>query len=276
MRDREFSVVVPTFGRPALLAEAVASVLAQSVSDLECIVVDDAGEPPAILDTDDVRVRVIRHERNRGLSAARNTGIAAARGAAVAFLDDDDLLATDRLAIAREGLSRAPVAICFRGNHPGGGPGRNRVLEGDVRDVIADRAVPHVGQACVARDALVPFDESLRAGEEVDWWLRLSSRRRVTTVPRIGYLFRIHAGARSGNGAAVRARSRQRVLALHAEYFRAHPSAEAFQWMRVGLLAEQAGDRSTARRAFARSLRRRPSPNVAWHLGRTLVAGGRA
>lgn len=275
MSEPSFSVVIPTYGRPVLLREAVASVLAQDVTDLECIVVDDAGDPGVDLDVRDDRVRVIRRERNGGLSAARNTGIAASRGRAVTFVDDDDVLTPDRLSIAREGLARAPVAICFRGNHPGGAAGRNRILDGDVRHSIADEAVPHVGQACVAREALVPFDEALRAGEEIDWWLRVAAMHRVATVPRIGYLFRIHDGERSGNGAAVRARSRRQVLDRHAAYFRAHRTADAFQWMRVGLLAERAGDTAAARRAFARSLVRRPSPRLIWHLGRSLAGGGR-
>src|SRR5262249_62076322 len=108
-------------------------------------------------------------------------GIRAARGRAITFLDDDDLMAPDRLAIAREGLERAPVAICHRGDHPGGLPGRNRVLDGWVHDRIADEAVPHVGQACVERGALPLFDEGLRAGGEVEWGLRLTAPQQGAT-----------------------------------------------------------------------------------------------
>ena len=273
MAEPAFTVVIPTHGRPALLDEAIRSVLAQEELSLECVVVDDAGDPPARVPADG-RVRLVRHRSNRGLSAARNTGIRMARGRAITFLDDDDLLAPDRLTIARQGLARAPVAICFRGDYPGGTPGRNRRLDGDVLDQILDEAVPHVGQACVAREVIPAFDDELRAGEEIDWWLRLVSSNHVVTVPRIGYLFRVHEGARDGNGADVRVRARLTLLERYAPYFRTHRTADAFQWMRLGLLAEQAGDRPTARRAFARSLARRPRPNVAWHLARSL--GGAA
>jgi glycosyltransferase involved in cell wall biosynthesis len=270
MADPRFSVVIPTYGRPDLLRETVASVLAQTIDDLECIVVDDAAAVPAPA-FDDPRVVSIRHQENLGLSGARNTGIRAARGDYVTFVDDDDLLTPDRLEIAAEGLRRAPVAICFRGNHPGTKPGRNRILDGNVYDEIATRPVPHVGQACVERGSVLPFDAHLRAGEEVDWWLRMSRELRVATVPRVGYLFRNHAGVRAGNGSDVRWRARIDVLAMHADYFRAHRAAAAFQWRRVGLLALESGDRAVARRAFARALATRPEKAAAWHLARTMV-----
>jgi glycosyltransferase involved in cell wall biosynthesis len=267
MGDPLFSVVIPTFGRPALLAEAVRSVRLQDRDDVECIVVDDAGSVPASVTGD--RITVIRHAINQGLSGARNTGIEAASGRYVTFLDDDDLLAPRRFEIASAALARAPVAICFRGDHPGGRPGRNRILEGWVHDDIAIEAVPHVGQACVERDALVPFDRSLRAGEEIDWWLRLSAGTQVATEPEIGYLFRLHDGARPGSGSRERMQARLVVMDRHADYFHAHPQAAAFQWKRVGLLAERAGDHQMARDAFRRSLRLRREPRTAWHVART-------
>jgi glycosyltransferase involved in cell wall biosynthesis len=89
-----FSVVVPTFERVEFLARAIESVLAQTCRDLEVVVVDDGpSEPIAALVRahPDGRVRLVRHDRNRGVAAARNTGIAAAAGMFVGFLDDDDL-----------------------------------------------------------------------------------------------------------------------------------------------------------------------------------------
>ena len=65
------------------LVEAVDSVLGQTVADLELIVVDDGSDPPiaALLNNrQDRRLRIVRHTRNRGLSAARNTGWQAATG----------------------------------------------------------------------------------------------------------------------------------------------------------------------------------------------------
>lgn len=87
------SVVIPTYNRAEAVRRAVDSVLAQTLDDLEVIVVDDASTD-SVCDTvegyDDPRLRLFRHETNRGGSAARNTGIEHARGEYVAFLDSDD------------------------------------------------------------------------------------------------------------------------------------------------------------------------------------------
>ncbi|AUV82860.1 glycosyl transferase family 2 [Salinigranum rubrum] len=87
------SVVVPTYNCADVLPRTIESVLAQTLSDLELIVVDDAStdETESVVSGyDDPRIRYVRHPTNRGGSAARNTGIANARGTYVAFLDADD------------------------------------------------------------------------------------------------------------------------------------------------------------------------------------------
>src|SRR6476661_2260120 len=105
MATPTFTVIVPTYGRPEFLADALASIVAQSFADFECIVVDDASPEPASLPADS-RLRVIRREFNGGPPAARNTGIEAARGRYVAFLDDDDVWTRRRLEDALEAHSR--------------------------------------------------------------------------------------------------------------------------------------------------------------------------
>lgn len=95
------SVMMPAYEAGATLREAAASVLGQTVGELELIVVDDGSSVPAAeLLGDlraDARLRVIRHARNRGLSAARNTALAAARAPLVSQLDADDLWEPDYL-----------------------------------------------------------------------------------------------------------------------------------------------------------------------------------
>jgi glycosyltransferase involved in cell wall biosynthesis len=88
------SVVIPAFKRIDWLRRAIDSVLAQSVSELEVVVVDDGpSDEVAQLAAHhtDPRVRCVRHSVNRGVAAARNTGIAATRAPVIGFLDHDDV-----------------------------------------------------------------------------------------------------------------------------------------------------------------------------------------
>lgn len=265
-----FTVIVTTHRRPSLVVEAVQSVLTQTVSELECIVVDDASPDAPRLPSDD-RLHLIRREVNGGTAASRNTGLAAATGSFVTFLDDDDLFTEDRLEMVEDALQRSPIVVCWARfldgpAHPG------RVLEGNVGDSIADSLVPHVGTTTIRRDLAQAFDERLRAGEDVDWWLRMAQTGPVATVPRHGYLYRRHPGPRHLKEPVDKASSHMRILERHSDYFASHPRAAAFRWKRVGLLAEKSGDLATARKAFARSFRYRPVPRTIWHLTRSMWA----
>src|SRR5262245_51722410 len=87
------TVVIPVFNRAQAVQRAVASVLAQTCQDFEIIVVDDGSTdstPAVVAALSDPRLTLIRHERNRGGSAARNTGYRAGSAPFVAFLDSDD------------------------------------------------------------------------------------------------------------------------------------------------------------------------------------------
>lgn len=97
------SVVIPTYNRPTLLADAVESVLEQTYDRIEIVIVDDGSttHPETALEdaqlpldgassTRVVAIRVLNHDVNLGANVARNTGISASQGDYVAFLDDDD------------------------------------------------------------------------------------------------------------------------------------------------------------------------------------------
>jgi glycosyltransferase involved in cell wall biosynthesis len=104
------SVILPTHNRPHFLREALASLIAQKESRWEAIIVDDASDIPvdisAFSDQLRGRARVIRHTYPQGGAAAKNTGITHAAAPLVAFLDDDDVYATDYLSRAIDVLDR--------------------------------------------------------------------------------------------------------------------------------------------------------------------------
>lgn len=87
------SVIIPAYNRAHTIERALGSVLAQTFTDYEIIVIDDGSRDNTIeLCTafGDTRIKILRHEENRGAAAARNTGVLAACGEFVAFLDSDD------------------------------------------------------------------------------------------------------------------------------------------------------------------------------------------
>jgi glycosyltransferase involved in cell wall biosynthesis len=113
-----FSVILPTHNRPALLAEAIASLAGQSFTDFEIIVIDDASSPPVdaihLSGLANQPVQVLRNDLSQGGAASKSAGIRKARGRWVAFLDDDDLLAEDHLQVLASALAdRTEVEVCF-------------------------------------------------------------------------------------------------------------------------------------------------------------------
>jgi GT2 family glycosyltransferase len=96
------SVVIPVFNQESLITACVRSVQAQTITDIEIIVVDDAStdgtaNTVAKLGAHDPRIRLVRCERNSGPGVARNRGIALSTGTWVALLDADDVYHPDRL-----------------------------------------------------------------------------------------------------------------------------------------------------------------------------------
>ena len=158
-----FSIVVPTYGRPEFLGECLASILQQTVEDFEVIVVDDASPEPVELPVEDARVRLLRRDTNGGPAAARNTGMAVAMGTYLAFCDDDDLFAPQRLQLAVEGLERAPVACCFN-RYLDMPAGRPVAVEGDVADTILDDMAPHLGRTALRRELAPRLRRTVRRG----------------------------------------------------------------------------------------------------------------
>lgn len=94
------SVIVPTANRPQLVTRAVKSALAQSLTNIEVVIVIDGPDPEttqALNAIADHRLRLIQNPRSRGSAEARNVGVRAAQGEWVAFLDDDDEWLKDKL-----------------------------------------------------------------------------------------------------------------------------------------------------------------------------------
>lgn len=269
MSEPVFSIIVPAYGRPELLAEALASVVAQTFRDFECIVVDDASPVPLEI-PDDQRFRPVRRTVNGGQPISWNTGLDHARGRFVTFLDDDDLFTPERLSLALEGLARAPLSICWaEWTDRRGRTSWKRMLEGDIKDRILDDVIPHVGQMAMRRDAVPRFDERFTLKADVEWWIRVAQRLPAATIPRVGYIWRTHSGPRLSSRDLDRARGNLLLLQVHSGYFAAHPRHAAYRWRRIGAAAYRLGEYRLARQAFGRAAQLRPDARTLFLFARS-------
>jgi hypothetical protein len=168
-----------------MLSGALASALGQRGVELEVIVVDDGSDPPVSEGlVSDHRLRVARHDTSAGVSAARNTGIEQARAPWIAFLDDDDLWAPDKITSQLNAAEKADAAWAYGGDVTVDDD--LRVIAGEPPpspgEVMADlesyNSVPAGASNVIVRaDALAaagPFDPSLKTSEDWDMWIRLA------------------------------------------------------------------------------------------------------
>jgi len=96
----EVSIIIPTYNCEDYIAQALESVFAQTYSNFEIIVVDDASTDSTleiVRSFEDPRLKVIARPRNKGVSSVRNCGIRQAKGRWIALLDSDDWYAPERL-----------------------------------------------------------------------------------------------------------------------------------------------------------------------------------
>ena len=190
----EVSVVIPTQQRPALLREAVHSVLTQTFANLEVIIVPNAATTETIDAAEEIRradrrVRVVVLLMPVGnISAARNAGIAAAKGDWIAFLDDDDLWLPHKLErqlqFARQ--TGADMVNCDFVDFPITMPHVPvaQLQKMNLAEVLMlDNHTPAGSSGAVVRAdvmrSLGGFDRRMRCCEDWDMWRRIASRYRV-------------------------------------------------------------------------------------------------
>jgi glycosyltransferase involved in cell wall biosynthesis len=180
------SVIIPTRDRIAPVQRALASVRRQREVALEVVVVDDGSTPEvaaALAGLQDDDVRVVRNPRSRAPAGARNVGIDAARGEWVAFLDDDDYWAPDKLRCQLEALAHAGASWAWSGAAYVTGEGellwaQRAPTPDEAREQIPSGTVIPAGASNVIarRDLLLDlggFDERIFHLPDWDMWLRL-------------------------------------------------------------------------------------------------------
>jgi glycosyltransferase involved in cell wall biosynthesis len=190
-----FSVIIPAFNRRDFLKKAVSSVLCQTCGDLELIVIDDGstdGTSDAIHSFDDIRLKYI-YKANEGVSSARNKGLEMARGRFIAFLDSDDRWTKEKLETAERYIREHPGIEVFHTEEIWYKNGRllsQKQKHAKPSGHVYRKAIPlcciSISTAVIKKtvlDEIGHFDETLKACEDYDLWLRVTSRYEVKLIP---------------------------------------------------------------------------------------------
>lgn len=179
------SVIIPTHNRADFLAQAIDSVLSQTYTNFELIVVDDGSgdETQPLLSSYGKALTALRQE-NRGPAAARNTGIRAARHPLLAFLDSDDQFTRHKLALQVAAMEAQPEMLIshtretwFCNGHHRNQKKQHAKEGGDI--FARNLALCMVGMSTVmVRQELFErvglFDETFPCCEDYEFWLRAS------------------------------------------------------------------------------------------------------
>ena len=213
--------------------------LGQTYSDIELVVVDDGStdDTPTILEKiTDPRLRVIR-QPNAGLSAARNTGLRESQAPLVTFLDLDDYFFPDKLKIQADYLAEHPDISMVVGRAQYIDPSGIPILEPDhtktkliLPNLLFENPIC-VSAVLLRRSSLElvgDFDESLRACEDFDLWIRLlDAGCRLAWVNHLAVAYRIHPGQMTRQSE----RMRIAIFSMLDKFFgRQDPAGELFAY----------------------------------------------
>lgn len=189
-----FSVVIPTYNRAHCVTRAVDSVLAQTFTDFECIVVDDGStdNTSQLLSPykNNIQYRYIAHS---GVSAARNTGIIHSNGEWFAFLDSDDLWLPQKLAVQYEYIQSHPDILIHQTDEMWIRKGRrvnpmkkHQKKEGHIFEDCLHLCLVSPSAVVVHRSVFEKvgmFDERMPACEDYDLWLRVAWQYYIGFIP---------------------------------------------------------------------------------------------
>jgi len=212
------SVIIPVYNRESLIASTLDSVLNQSYSQLDIIVVNDGSsdktnEILSVYQANYSQKITVINQNNQGQIKARNNGIKKAKGEYIAFLDSDDLWLGNKLEKQLPLFNNGNVGLVFSGNYNINNAG----------DIIATEPIESVLGTNIYKDLLVEnlmaggsvvikhktlidvglFDESLEAAENWDLWIRISRIYKADFIREPLMKYRIHSGNMSKNSSLM-------------------------------------------------------------------------
>lgn len=289
------SVVIPAYNAGAFIDASVASALAQTLPDLEVIVVDDGSTDDTSFRLSafhDPRLRVIT-QPNRGLADALNTGIRAARGEYLGFLDADDIWLPDKLERHIQALQRRPgIDVTFSWVRVIDENGRPVAKccphwRGDVSfaQLLSDFMIRTMSAVVMRRAAAQDagmIDGALRRCLDLEFFLRVALLRpdNITALPEVLTLYRRHATQRTRDWRVMRDGWMQvldSTLRRAPQAASVVPRASSNMYRYFAMLAYEAGEFREALHLAARSFAAAPAAfpwDVRnWFMGGAVLAG---
>lgn len=265
--DPLISVVMPSYNRAGVISRALDSILAQTLTRFEVIIVDDGStdDTLALLDGfGDPRIALFQSDRNRGAPAARNAGVEKARTPLIAFQDSDDEWLPGLLAAHVHALKRYDVSFCQLDQRYGDQrtlyPRPGWALGPDLYAQLLETS--HISTQTLALTKALfhrvgGFDPDMPRFQDWDLVLRLAqsgARFRYTDQP----LAIAHDSADSLTRNVEKGIiGRRRILEKHAAGFAAHPEALAHHRYVIGSQLRSLGRHGEARDEFAAVLNRK-------------------
>ncbi|MDH6058627.1 glycosyltransferase family 2 protein [Umezakia ovalisporum] len=234
------SVIIPTYNRPHLLPRAVNTALAQTLADIEVIVVDDASDKPVNLPTDS-RLKIIRLPKNMGTAVARNIGAKTARGRWITYLDDDDELLPHMAKVSIEALANTtlpkPVAVLSAlevVNQDGKVLNRRipptlpRGSHFFLEEIEPELSFFSKQTLVVEREVFLNiggYDEYFTSRVHTEMFLRLNPICSILGLPTVSYRLYVHNGPRISQNPGLRQVNFQRLVSKHQSLLLHHPQA---------------------------------------------------
>ena len=226
-RNPTISIIIPTHNRESLIPFSIDSVLRQTCTDWELLIVDDASTDGTARVVEkylaDPRIRYIRQAENQGISRTRNHGLQEARGTYVAMLDSDDIwIDQEKLAKQIAAFDANPklgiVGTWMTAIDETGKTLQNISFaekDADIRknflykNHIMQSSVLFLKQAAVDAGG---YDETLATMEDHDLWLNIATKYEVETLPSYALGYRIHPQSITKNRRAQIARDELFVI----------------------------------------------------------------
>ncbi len=203
MQNPFFSIILPTYNRAHMIGKAIESVLAQTYTNWELLIVDDGSvdNTRQVVEVyGDSRINYI-YQQNAERSAARNNGIAHAKGQYVCFIDSDDYFLLNHLQEFINNLDSNPgVDMLFGLNVID----RNGILTNeDDRKSVADYSSieeyfimnpVRVAAVCIKRQVLLEnkFDLNIRIGEDTELWVRIAAKHKIIPIRAFTQVYLMH------------------------------------------------------------------------------------